>query len=473
MGILYKGDSESTGRWRKLDMRLDWGANLYDIYLDDVLVVNQSSFYTDQGGILSIAMSNYHPNGSVWFDEIFVGVDDTMGFKCPILNSFGNVEMKRPIQQGWKVSDLGGNSHLHEMQRLSSHLSKRDVYNRVDGGALVPFDGGGHRAYMSDMKFRSSDGDHDDVAGLFLAGSLLQLPNKLAGKEDESIIRISQKEPLFGKVHDTYVWYGEHNNMVHHHIGEGLKKDGYLSWNDGNHVRGGVYGCSTHDFVTWKNLGQMLNYANLTDMVKGIPGPFHVERPKVLYNTATDCYVMWMTLESDNANDDGEDETHLGMAAVAVSNYPDGPYQFVRSLYPDGNQTRDQTIMQDKDSDDGEAYLIRTYYATIEYVLPSPVMQPIWESVKNVDGTTNFALSHHRAVYEPGYDDYHDIYLQRWRMEDKPWKIICVNHFTGMEREVPYGVDHLNFDGEICHDPAEEKIVLGQGSPLHHEAKHG
>eukprot|EP00957_Ditylum_brightwellii_P090556 6896090-Ditylum_brightwellii.AAC.1 len=96
--------------------------------------------------------------------------------------------------------------------------------------------------------------------------------------------------------------------MVHHHIGEGVEKDGHLSWNDGNRICGSIYGCFMHNFVMWKNLGQMPNCTNLL-------------------------------------------------------------------LYPDGNQTRDQTRMQDKNSNDGAVYLVRTYYAPIEYVLPSPVMQ--------------------------------------------------------------------------------------------------
>lgn len=100
-------------------------------------------------------------------------------------------------------------------------------------------------------------------------------------------------------------------------------------------------------------------------------------------------------------------------------------------------------------------------------------MQPTWESVKNADGSTNFALSYHRAEYEPGYDDYHDIAIQRWRTEDKPWKVICVNRLTHQEREVPYGKEHLNFDGEVCQDPFEYKRVLGQGNPTCENSKNG
>jgi hypothetical protein len=158
------------------------------------------------------------------------------------------------------------------------------------------------------------------------------------------------------------------------------------------------------------------------------------------------------------------------MAGVAVSDYYSGPFHFVRSFYPDGNQTHDQTVFQD---DDGTAYLFRTYFASVDYVVPEAVMQPTWESVKNADGSVNFALSYHRAEYDKGYDDYHDIYLQRWRTEDKPWKVICVNRISGEEREVPYGKEHLNYDGEVCQDPYEYKRVLGQGNPNFDESKNG
>jgi hypothetical protein len=63
-------------------------------------------------------------------------------------------------------------------------------------------------------------------------------------------------------------------------------------------------------------------------------------------------------------------------------------------------------------SADGSSYVARTYYAATEYVLPTPVMQPVWEAVKAADNSTDFGLSYHRAFYSKDYDDYHDIYLQ-------------------------------------------------------------
>lgn len=420
-------DETQYKRWYKIDIRLDWSSYVYDIFLDDVLAVRQAPFQGES--IKSVNIGNSHPFIAAWVDEIYVGNDFTMGFRCPVAGPNGIESSVRPIQTGWKSSDVGGKSYNHPMQRHESHLSRRELYGEPDHGNLVPFDGEGHRAFHSDIKFRHSDGDHEEVVGDFNAGAITAIAD-----------HDNQKK--------YFIWYGEHENPDAS-VGETLL--------------GAVGACSSEDLVTWKNEGLMLNYRNITDMVEGTSGPFHVERPKVLFNNITSKYVMWMTVDNN--------ERELGMAGVAVSDFANGPFDFVRSFYPDGNETRDQTVFIDEASNaEGAAappaYLVRTYYATVEYVLPAAVMQPMWESVKNIDGSTNFGLSYHRANYEPGYDNFHDIYLQRWRKEDVPWKVVCVNHRTGHEREVPYGKEHLNYDGEMCHDATEYKKVLGQGSPI-------
>lgn len=122
----------------------------------------------------------------------------------------------------------------------------------------------------------------------------------------------------------------------------------------------------------------------------------------------------------------------MGLAGVATSEFANGPFHFNRSFYPDApleapgalsiNETHDQTILSQPN---GRAYLVRNYYKTVNYWLPRPVMDPIWQSVKKQDGTTDFGLSYHRAVFHEGYDDVDDTYLQRWRGEDVPWKIEC------------------------------------------------
>jgi len=401
--------------WSKVDILFDWENHNHSIYLNDIWMVQNIPFRGES--VRAISLSNFHEGSGAWFDEIYVGEDTTMDFHCPRLQN-GTLVMERPIERGWKLEDVGEVSSTHPMKRHKSHVSRRPLYQREDGKFIKPFDGIEDRAFTSDVKFRSNDGDSNEV---------------------------TSDEYSIGKRPDTYTWYGEHDYNK-----------------DPSKLSGAIMACSTQDFVTWKNEGVMLNFANLTDMVDGSSNMLRAEKPKVLYNNSTQKYVMWMII------DNGTRE--LGMAGVAVSDYHNGPFEFVRSFYPDGNQTREQTLFQDGD---GAAYLIRTYYATVEYVIPEAVMQPTWESVKNADGSTNFALSYHRTEYDPGYDDYHDIYLQRWRTEDKPWQVICVNRITGAEREVPYGREHLNFDGEVCQDPFEYKLVLGQGNPNFEESVNG
>src|SRR5690606_32738172 len=89
---------------------------------------------------------------------------------------------------------------------------------------------------------------------------------------------------------------------------------------------------------------------------------------------------------------------------------------------------------------------------------------PIRQSVRNESGSTNFRLTYHRAHYDIGYDNYHDIYLQRWRQEDKLFEVYCVNLITGQRRLVEY--DTYNSEGAICDDPDEYKDVVGIGDEI-------
>ena len=115
-------------------------------------------------------------------------------------------------------------------------------------------------------------------------------------------------------------WYNEHDFNI-----------------DPGFTSGAVMACSTQDFKTWKHEGAMLPYINTPDMVNGSDEPSHIAKPKVLHNEMAQKYVMWMIV------DNGTRE--LGLAGVAVSDYPGGPFELVRTLYPDGNQMRDQTLV--------------------------------------------------------------------------------------------------------------------------------
>jgi len=416
MEIFYNAPPKMK-EWHKFDLRLNWTASTYDLHLNDNPAVDGAKF--SGAGIRVISLNVLAEGVHLWIDEIYVGRDFTMGFKCPQVTDVG-VKMDRPIEHGWSKSDIGPTSTIHDMQRHESFLSRRPLYNRPDKGGLAPFDGSGHQNYFLDVKFRYEGGD------LVSHGSV----------NEGAILRISQTSNS-SKGITRYFWYGEH---------EGI---------DSANLEGGAVSCSTEDFEIWRNEGTLFSYENVSDFVNGFGGNYSIQRPKVLYNKKTEQYVMWMTITNETDK--------FGMAGVATSRFPGGPFDFVRSFYPDGNETRDQAVFQKAD---GSAYLIRTYYATVDYVLPSPVMQPMWESVQNSDGSINFGLSYHRAYYEPGYDNVSDISEQRLRGEDKKWKVTCINRITGAERDVPYGTKYFNKDGATCDDPTEYKKVIGQAIPI-------
>ena len=111
-------------------------------------------------------------------------------------------------------------------------------------------------------------------------------------------------------------------------------------------------------------------------------------------------YVMWMYVDNENNT--------LGLAAVARSAHPNGPYDFVRSLYTKDspleapgllpiNETHDHTVIVDDESK--SAFFVKAYYKNINYWLPRPVMCPLWESIKFDDNSPDFALSYHRGLY--------------------------------------------------------------------------
>jgi len=72
-----------------------------------------------------------------------------------------------------------------------------------------------------------------------------------------------------------------------------------------------------------------------------------IERPKVIYNSKTKKFVMWMHVDKEDYS--------YSQAGVAVSENPIGPYHYLGSVKPNGQMTRDMTLFKDVD---GKAYLI-------------------------------------------------------------------------------------------------------------------
>jgi beta-galactosidase len=117
-------------------------------------------------------------------------------------------------------------------------------------------------------------------------------------------------------------------------------------WEDYRVDAGGVSCYSSRDLVHWKNEGVVLA-PNPTDTASDLYIGRVIERPKVIYNTVTRQYVMWMHIDR---NDYG-----YARAGVAVSERPEGPFRYLGSVRPNGQMSRDMTVFQD---DDGRAYLV-------------------------------------------------------------------------------------------------------------------
>lgn len=138
------------------------------------------------------------------------------------------------------------------------------------------------------------------------------------------------------KVGEEYYWFGENRNP------------------DGTFYAVSAY--RSRDLREWEHVHDVLQMTSDPGLA-----PANVERPKVVYNAATDKYVMWMHWE--NGMDYGE-----ARAAVASSDTVDGDYTYHGSFRPmqdtgvmdhgkPGYMSRDCTLFVD---DDGTGYFLST-----------------------------------------------------------------------------------------------------------------
>lgn len=64
-----------------MDIRIQWDLQTYMVLLDDTIVTSQQPFQA--GDVDGIRLSVYR-SVDVWFDEMYVGFDNTMNFTCPV-----------------------------------------------------------------------------------------------------------------------------------------------------------------------------------------------------------------------------------------------------------------------------------------------------------------------------------------------------------------------------------------------------
>jgi hypothetical protein len=100
---------------------------------------------------------------------------------------------------------------------------------------------------------------------------------------------------------------------------------------------------SSPDLVHWTRQVNALSRQASGDLAAGRI----VERPKVIYNSSTSTYVLWVHIDNTSYSD--------RRAGVATSSTPCGPYTYLGSSHPLGHESRDLGLFKD---DDGTAYLM-------------------------------------------------------------------------------------------------------------------
>lgn len=165
--------------------------------------------------------------------------------------------------------------------------------------------------------------------------------------------------------------------LVHAHGGGMLKVGAYYYWfgenRNADDTFRAVSAYRSTDLKTWEFRGDVLTQSSAAEL-----GRAKIERPKVIYNSSTGQYVMWM--HKENGDDYAE-----ARAAVATSSTVDGGYTYRGSFRPLGaHMSRDITLFKD---DDGTAYMasaarenadMNVYRLTADYTGVAALVRTLW-----------------------------------------------------------------------------------------------
>jgi hypothetical protein len=121
----------NTEKWYKVDIRINWEAQTYQVYVNDTLAAGVSasqgsastplSFSADD--IDGVRLSLYR-SVSVFYDEIFLGSDATLSFSCPTTTRLGTVTSATQPQFGWdKEAVTAGASGLATYELMKRHYN--------------------------------------------------------------------------------------------------------------------------------------------------------------------------------------------------------------------------------------------------------------------------------------------------------------------------------------------------------------
>lgn len=143
--------------------------------------------------------------------------------------------------------------------------------------------------------------------------------------------------------HDgIYYWYGEFK-------GDSTYRNpnpNVAGWECYRTEAGGVSCYSSKDLYNWKFEGVVLE-PDIQNPESDLHPSKVLERPKVIYNDKTKKFVMWLHVDSD--------DYWKAAAGVATSDQPNGKFEYIASMHPNGQMSRDMTLYKDEDN---RAYLL-------------------------------------------------------------------------------------------------------------------
>lgn len=140
----------------------------------------------------------------------------------------------------------------------------------------------------------------------------------------------------------TYYWYGEFK-------GDSTYRNpnpNVAGWECYRTEAGGISCYSSKDLYNWKFEGIVLE-PDTVNRESDLHPSNVLERPKVIYNKSTKKFVMWLHVDSD--------DYWKAAAGVATSASPTGKFDYIGSMRPNGQESRDMTLYKDEDE---RAYLL-------------------------------------------------------------------------------------------------------------------
>jgi beta-galactosidase len=162
---------------------------------------------------------------------------------------------------------------------------------------------------------------------------------------------IALAQPEF---HPGKIWADTAGHPIQAHGGGVLVHSNTFYWYGEDRtpgLRGGVSCYSSTNLYDWQREGVALPAESLPQI--GGHATF-LERPKVIFNSRTGRFVMWMHLEQGGY--------HLASVGIAVGGSPAGPFTFQNAFQPNGNMSRDMTLYVDDDGNAYEIYSARDNY---------------------------------------------------------------------------------------------------------------